>query len=197
MCATATIHVDLRLRCLPVWRTGPGTMLSMRLGAMDRGRGFGQAAWAPGSGPFNIINAERWPDPKLGSRLRLPSNEPPVESERNPKVQNDIFGEFASRLGLVAKSAFRGVRTVPERNPKVAISFGFRQKIWCRPSWRTREHFSSPGTRCAEVERGLGGMVALSKGSKWTKLSSRRWTIPCKSTGVHVPSAPHAWWSKL
>ena len=46
--------------------------------------------------------------------------------------------------------------------------------------------FSSPGTRCAEVERGLGGMVALSKGSKWTKLSSRRWAISCKSTGVRV-----------
>ena len=127
----------------------------------------------------------------MGSRLRLPSNEPPVESERNPKVQNGIFGECASRLGLVAKSAFRGVRTVPERNPKVAISFGFRQKIWCKPSWRTREHFSSPGTRCAEVERGLGGMVALSKGSRWTKLSARRWAISYTSIGVRVRHVPH------
>ena len=27
--------------------------------------------------------------------------------------------------------------------------------------------------------------------------SKTHWTISCKSTGVHVPSAPHAWWSKL
>ena len=93
----------------------------------------------------------------MGSRLRLPSNEPPVESERNPKVQNGIFGECASRLGLVAKSAFRGVRTVPERNPKVAISFGFRQKIWCRPSWRTREHFPALGL---VVRRSSGDLAA-------------------------------------
>ena len=93
----------------------------------------------------------------MGSRLRLPSNEPPVESERNPKVQNGIFGECASRLGLVANSAFRGVRTVPERNPKVAISFGFRQKIWCRPSWRTREHFPALGL---VVRRSSGDLAA-------------------------------------